>query len=76
MYVKNLPRHVGDVEYTDCISAESLDTLPTIVLDMTLNHLIVRLQSWRFKECRVSFHFHYSQVHSDREMLYLLVYHQ
>ena len=28
-------------------------------------HMMVRLQSWSFGECGVSFHCHYSQVHSE-----------
>ena len=40
---------------------------PTSVLDMKLNHLIVRLQSWKFEECAVSFHCHYSKVHPNPE---------
>ena len=32
---------------------------------MTLNHLMVRLQPWRFRECGVPLHYHCSQVHSD-----------
>ena len=37
------------------------------ILDMTLNYLIVRLQSWSFGGCGVSLHCYYSQVHSDPE---------
>ena len=37
------------------------------VLDMTLNYLMVRLQSWSFGECAVPLQCHYSQVHSDLE---------
>ena len=40
---------------------------PTIVLEMTLNHLMVRLQYWRFGEWGVSHHYPYSQVYSDPE---------
>ena len=36
----------------------------TSVLDMILNNLIVRLQSWSFREYGVPFYCHYSQVHS------------
>ena len=57
----------GAIEYTDDISAEEQQSAPTSVLDMTLNHLIVRLQSWSFGECRVTFHCYYSQVHSNSE---------
>ena len=40
----NLVAHsAGVIEYTDCVSAERYD-LPTRVLDMTLNNLMVRLQ--------------------------------
>ena len=36
-----------------------------IVLDMTLNYLMVRLQFWGYGECGLPLHFHYSKVHSD-----------
>ena len=32
--------------------------------DTKLN-LMLRLQFWRFEECRITLHCHYSQVHSD-----------
>ena len=35
---------------------------PTSVLDMTLNHLMLRLLFWNFKECGVPLHCHYSQL--------------
>ena len=38
------------VEYTDCISVEGQDTAPVRVLDMTQNHLMVRLWSWSVGE--------------------------
>ena len=59
----------GAVEYANCTSAEEKDppTATMSVLDMTLNHLIVKLQSWSFGECGVPLHCHYSQVHSDSE---------
>ena len=44
----------------------------TNVLDMTLNHLIVRLQLSRFGECGVLFHCHCSQVYPDPEWLHLI----
>ena len=37
------------------------------VLVMTLNNLMVRLQSWRHGKCGVPLHYHYSEVHSDQE---------
>ena len=37
----------------------------TSVLYMTLNHLTLRLQPWRFGECGVPVHCHCFQVHSD-----------
>ena len=37
---------------------------PTRVLDMTLNHPMVRFQLWSFRECGVLLHCHYFQVHS------------
>ena len=52
------------VEYTDCISVGIIFP-PQWVLDMTLNHLMVRHPSWSFRECGVPLHCHYSQVHSD-----------
>ena len=36
-------------------------------LDMTLNNLMVRLQSLSLGECRVPLHCHHCQVHSDPE---------
>ena len=33
----------------------------------TLNHLMVRLQSWKFGQCGVPIHCYYYQVHSDAE---------
>ena len=42
------------VEYADCISAERQDTPTMSVLIMTLNHLIVRFQSWSFGSCSSS----------------------
>ena len=41
--------------------------LPMSVLDMTLNNLMVKLQSRRFGEEGVPLHCHCSQVHSDPE---------
>ena len=48
----------GAVQYTDSISAEGLITkspLPTRVLAMTLDNLIVRLQSWSLGNVDYSF---------------------
>ena len=45
----------------------------TSVYDMTINHLMAWLHSWSFRECRVLLHFHYIQLHSDLEWLYLWV---
>ena len=42
------------------------------ILDMTLNYLMLRLQSWSSGKCGVPLHCHYSQVHSDLEWWYLL----
>ena len=39
-----LAQAAGAAEYTHCISAEKLDSPRTIVLDMTINNLMVRLQ--------------------------------
>ena len=59
--IQTIAQSVGVVEYADCFSALS-------VLDMTLNNLMVRFQlCWSFGECRVLFHYHCSQVHSDPE---------
>ena len=41
------------------------DTPLTSVLNMTLNHLMVRFQTWGFGECGVPLQCPYSQVHSD-----------
>ena len=42
--------------------------IPTSVLDMTLNNLMVRFQQcWSFWKCRVHLHCHHSQVHSSPE---------
>ena len=49
------------------VSLQMGKTPQTIVLDMTLNYLMVRLQSWSFGGCRIHFHCHCSQVHSDSE---------
>ena len=61
----------GAVEYTDYISRTGR-TLQMRVRDMTLNHLIMILQSWRFGECRVPLHCHCSQVHSDPKLEHLI----
>ena len=42
---------------------------PTSALDMTLYHLLARLQPWSFEQCRVHLHCHYSQAHSDSNCL-------
>ena len=42
-------------------------TSPCSVLDMIVNNLMARLQSWRFGECRVTLHCYYSQVHLNPE---------
>ena len=56
----------GAVESINCTSAKGQTPL-TIVQDMTQKYLIVRLQPWRFEECRVALHCHYSQVLSNLE---------
>ena len=38
-------------------------SLPISVLDMALNHLMLRIQSWSFGECGALLHCHYSQVY-------------
>ena len=45
---------------------------PTSVLDMTLNHLVLRLQPWSFREYGVPIHCHCSQVLSNMEWLHLI----
>ena len=40
---------------------------PPPTSDMTLNHLMARLQSWSLGKCRVLLHCLYSKVHSDLE---------
>ena len=41
--------------------------VPTGVLNIALNHLMVRLQSWSFWECGIPLYYHYSHVHSVLE---------
>ena len=49
------------------VRSTTTTTTPTSILNKTLNSLIVRLQEcWSFGECRVLFHCHHSQVHSDQ----------
>ena len=55
------------VEYTDCISAEGKNHLPTSVVDMTLYDLRVSLWSWSLRECGVPLYCHWSPVHSNPE---------
>ena len=53
----------GSVEYVDCISAEGLESpLQMSIQGMTLNHLMVRFQSWTCGEC------FYSHAHFDSEL--------
>ena len=54
------------VEYADYISSGG-KTLPTSVLDMTQNNLMLRLQSWSSGKSEVRLHCHGSQVHSNPE---------
>ena len=49
-----------------CWGIKFLSPLSSI-LDMTLNYLLMKLQSWSFGRCGVPLHCHYSQVHSDTE---------
>ena len=53
-----------EVEYIECISVGVSPPHPTSVLDMTLNHQMVRLLPWRFGKCRVPLHCYCYQVHS------------
>ena len=59
---------------TPTVSLQRGKTTPpsTSVLDMTLNQLMVRLQSWSSGAYRVLLHCLYFQVHSDLEWQYLL----
>ena len=56
----------GAVGNNNCISAERvrLPLLPMSVLDMALNYILMRLQSWSFGEYGVPNHYHYYQVYS------------
>ena len=57
------------LEYSDCVFVEGKPPLhycPRCNLKM---HLMVRLQSGSFGKCEVPLHCHYSQVHSDREVI-------
>ena len=53
----------GDVKYTDCISAQSLDP-NHIYMDKTVNNLMARLLPRSFVEFGVLLHCHRSQVFS------------
>ena len=44
IYIHTIAQSAGAIEYTDCISAERQDPLPTIVEDMTPNNLMMKLQ--------------------------------
>ena len=50
--IVKVSQSAGAVEYTNCISAKGLDHSSMCALDMTLNTQVVRLQSWRFEECK------------------------
>ena len=50
-----------------CRGVRHLPPPPTSVLDMTLNNLMVRLQSWRFEEWEVSLHWNCFQIHFGPE---------
>ena len=63
----------GAVEHNDCFSAKGEDPT-TIVLDMILNDLMVRVQyCWNFGECRAPLYCHCSGVHSGPEWQHLIV---
>ena len=55
------------VEYTECISAGIKPPAPSSVLNMTSNHLMVKLLSWSFWDYGVLLHCHCTQAHSDLE---------
>ena len=56
--------------YTPTASLQGDKTpTPTNVLDMKINHLMVRLQPWSFEEYGVPFHCHWFLVHSDMEYM-------
>ena len=64
---------VRAVEYTDCTSAEGLDSSSQrMSWNDTKLHLMLRLLSRNFGECWVAFHCHYSHIHSETEGLYSL----
>ena len=42
---------------------------PMSILDMALNHLMMKLQTWSFEECGVLLYDYYFQVHSRPGML-------
>ena len=64
MYKKDFAHSAGAVEYLDFPSTEGYAP-PTSVLYMTLNNLMVNIQScWSLGECGVPFHGHCSQVYS------------
>ena len=49
----------GAIKYADCISEEGEDSLPTSVLDMAQNHLMVRFQFLSFEGFGEHLHCHY-----------------
>ena len=61
------PIQQGAVEYADNISTEGRPHTSKSVLDIILNHLIARLQSWSSVECGALLHCDCSQAHSDLE---------
>ena len=56
-----LPQSAGAVEYTNCI----IKAPPTSILNMALNNLMVKPQTWRFGEYGVPLYCHRSQVNSS-----------
>ena len=63
------------LQYADRISAEGITPSATFIMDMTVNHMMVRLQSWSFWESYVTVHCHYFQGNSDPDWYYLLEFH-
>ena len=57
----------GVVKYSNCISAEGYDLIPTSALDKRLKRLIGRLQSLSSEKCAVLLQCYYSQAHFDPE---------
>ena len=63
---------MGAIEYADCTSVRGkIPPAQTSVLDMALQHLVLRLKSLSFGECVVPLYCYYFQVHSDLLVSYV-----